>query len=118
MPYAFTLTNYHTVASNCGDNITAHVNVAPSGGEEGAFQLKVWRSTHTTGSGTWTALTSTNVHIDAGELTSQTAATQPVISGSGLNCGEWLRFEVIQSTGAERGLKVNLVGYQTALAPI
>ena len=118
MPYAFSLNNYHTVSSNCGDNITAHVNVGPSGAEEGAFQLKVWKSTHTTGTGTWTALTSTNVHIDANELTSQTAATQPVISGGNLACGEWLRFEVTQSTGAERGLKVNLIGYQTALAAI
>ena len=118
MPYAFTLANYHTVSSNCGDNITGHVNIAPSGAEEGALQVKVWRSTHTSGAGTWTALTTTNVHIDAGELTSQTAATQPVVGSGNLACGEWLRFEVTQSTGAERGLKINLIGYQTALAPI
>ncbi len=118
MPYAFSLNNYHTVSSNCGDNITGHVNIAPSGAEEGALQVKVWRSTHTSGAGTWTALTTTNVHIDAGELTSQTAATQPVVGSGNLACGEWLRFEVTQSTGAERGLKINLIGYQTALAPV
>tara|TARA_R100001015_G_C4626376_1_gene185337 strand:+ start:274 stop:1872 length:1599 start_codon:yes stop_codon:yes gene_type:complete len=116
MPYAFTLADYHTVASNCGDAVTAHINVAPSGGEEGAFQVKIDYSTHTSGAGSWTALTSTNIHIDHSELTSQTAATQPVLSKTTLACGEWLRFEVTQSTGAERGLKVNLVGYQTALA--
>ena len=118
MPYAFTLANYHTVSSNCGDNITGHVNIAPSGAEEGALQVKVWRSVHTSGAGTWTALTTTNVHIDAGELTSQTAATQPVIGSGNLACGEWLRFEVTQSTGAERGLRINQIGYQTALEPI
>lgn len=118
MPYAFTLANYHTVSSNCGNSVEGHVNVGPSGAEAGALQVKIWYSTHTTGTGSWTALTSTNIHIDAGELTSTIAATQPVLSKTSLACGEWLRFEVTQSTGAERGLKVNLIGYQTALAPV
>ena len=62
-----------------------------------------------------TTILSTKITIDAGELTSTTAATQPVISTSALTDDAALDFDVdqVDSGGAAKGLKMYIIGYKT-----
>lgn len=93
MPYAFTLTA-----------VRASVTTAPTGSvltvdiNEGG-----------------TTILSTKLTIDAGEKTSTTAATPPVISDNALADDAEITIDIdtIGSTVAGAGLKVTLIGYAT-----
>jgi hypothetical protein len=95
MPYAFTLTGIQAGVTTAptGSTLTVDVNEAGS-----------------------TILT-TKLTIDAGEKTSQTAATAAVIGGAGpaLAAGALMTIDIDQigSSVAGTGLKVYLIGYQT-----
>ena len=62
-----------------------------------------------------TDILSTAITIDASELTSTTAAAQPVISTSALTDDASIDCDVdqIDSGGASKGLKMYLIGYKT-----
>ena len=62
-----------------------------------------------------TDVLSTAITIDATELTSTTASTQPVISTSALTDDASIDCDVdqIDSGGASKGLKMYLIGYKT-----
>src|SRR5690606_38193149 len=60
------------------------------------------------------SILSTKLSIDDGENTSETAATPPVLTGTTINKGELVSFDIDQvgSTVAGTGLKVSVIGYQ------
>ena len=62
-----------------------------------------------------TTILSTKITIDASELTSTTATTEPVISTSALSNDASIDCDVdqIDSGGASAGLKMYLIGYKT-----
>ena len=62
-----------------------------------------------------TTILSTNITIDASELTSTTASTPPVISTSALTDDASIDCDIdqIDSGGASKGLKMYLIGYKT-----
>ena len=62
-----------------------------------------------------TTILSTNITIDAGETTSTTASTPPVISTSALTDDASIDCDVdqIDSGGVSAGLKMYLIGYKT-----
>jgi hypothetical protein len=93
MPYAFTLTEVRcdVVTAPTGSVLTVDIN-------EGGVSIL-----------------STKLTIDAGEDTSETAATPAVISDSSLADNAKISFDIdtVGSTVAGAGLKVDLIGYQT-----
>tara|TARA_R100001509_G_scaffold81044_1_gene45636 strand:- start:157 stop:1350 length:1194 start_codon:yes stop_codon:yes gene_type:complete len=92
MPYAFTLTGVRASVSTApaGSVITVDINEAG------------------------TSILSTKITIDAGEKTSTTAATAPVISDSALADDAEITIDIdtIGSSTAGTGLKVTLIGNQ------
>ena len=62
-----------------------------------------------------TTILSTAITIDASELTSTTASTQPVVSTSALSNDASIDCDVdqVDSGGASKGLKMYLIGYKT-----
>ena len=94
MPYGFTLTN-----------VKISTTVAPTG----AALLTV--DVHEAG----TTILSTKVTMDAGEKTSATAATQPVISDSALADNSLIEVFVdqIDTNNVAAGLKIYLIGTQS-----
>jgi hypothetical protein len=94
MPYAFTLTD-----------VRATVTTAPT--TDAGFTVDINEGGST--------ILSTKITIDAGQKTSATAATPPVISDSSLADSGVITVDVdAASTGAtEAGLKIWLIGYQT-----
>ena len=62
-----------------------------------------------------TTILSTNITIDASELTSTTASTPPVISTSALTDDASIDCDIdqIDSGGASKGLKMYLIGFKT-----
>ena len=92
MPYAFTLTDIraHCVTAPTGATLTLDVN------ESGSTIL------------------STKLTIDSTEKTSETAATQPVISDSALADDSEITIDIDQigSTVAGAGIKITLIGHQ------
>ena len=62
-----------------------------------------------------TTILSTKITIDASELTSTTATTEPVISTSALSNDASIDCDVdqVDSGGASKGLKMYLIGYKT-----
>jgi hypothetical protein len=93
MPYAFTLTD-----------VKAGVTTAPTGS---VLTVDINEAGST--------ILSTKITIDAGEKTSGTAATAPVISDSSLAVDALITIDVdgVGSTVAGAGLKVYLIGYIT-----
>ena len=93
MPYAFTLTD-----------VRASVTTAPTGS---VLTVDINES--------GTTILSTKITIDAGEKTSTTAATAPVISDASLADDAEMTVDIdgVGSTVAGAGLKVELIGYLT-----
>tara|TARA_R110002096_G_scaffold28473_2_gene86266 strand:- start:4018 stop:4701 length:684 start_codon:yes stop_codon:yes gene_type:complete len=94
IPYAFTVTNViisATVAGTGGSLVTVDVH------DDG------------------TTILSTKVTLDAGEKTSATASTQPVVSSGAIGANSLIEIFVdgVDSNNLCAGLKVWLVGYQT-----
>ena len=92
MPYAFTLTGVRASVGTApvGSVITVDINEAGS------------------------SILSTKITIDAGEKTSTTAATAPVISDSALADDAEITIDIdtVGSSTAGAGLKVTLIGNQ------
>lgn len=113
VPYDFTIANYGAEGAACDLAVKCHVNTPPSSGEGVVFQVDIQKNTNTTSAPSWSSILSTKLTIDAGEYTSTTATTPAVVSGTSLNCDDELLFKVDVCTGAETGLKVIIVGFQT-----
>tara|TARA_R110002020_G_scaffold13205_1_gene47658 strand:- start:724 stop:1557 length:834 start_codon:yes stop_codon:yes gene_type:complete len=96
MPYAFTLTDIRASVSTAPVGSVITVDVEDGG----------------------TTILSTLITIDAGEKTSTTAATPPVISDTALadDAEISVNIDTIGSGTAGAGLKVTLIGYQTTPA--
>lgn len=94
MPYAFTVTD-----------VRANVNTAPTGS---TIIVDINES--------GTTILSTKLSIDAGEETSESAATPPVISDASLADDAEITIDIDQigSSTAGKGLKVALIGYRTS----
>ena len=95
MPYAFTLTAVEASLTTAGTGANlVTVDIHESG----------------------TTILSTKITIDATETTSTTAATPPVISDTSLAADAEMKVDVdqIDSGGVSAGLKVTLIGNQTA----
>ena len=92
-PYGITLTSVRASVANAPTGANLEVDVNESG----------------------TSILSTVISIDAGETTSTTAATQPVISDANLADDALISIDVDQvgSTVAGTGLKVYLLGYRS-----
>ena len=113
VPNDFTIENYGAEGAACNLAVKCHVNTPPSSGEGVVFQVDIQKNTNTTSAPSWSSILSTKLTIDAGEYTSTTATTPAVVSGTSLNCDDELLFKVDVCTGAETGLKVIIVGFQT-----
>ena len=102
MPYAFTLTSVEASLTTAGT---------------GANLVTVDINEDTTAGGvTPVSILSTKITIDATEKTSTTAATAPVISDTALAADSQMTVDIdqIDSGGVSAGLKVTLIGNQTA----
>tara|TARA_Y100000310_G_scaffold147374_1_gene146649 strand:+ start:16478 stop:16897 length:420 start_codon:yes stop_codon:yes gene_type:complete len=95
MPYAFTLTAVEASLTTAGTG----ANLVTVDIHEGG-----------------TTILSTKITIDATETTSTTAATPPVISDTSLAADAEMKVDIdqIDSGGVSAGLKVTLIGNQTA----
>jgi len=98
MPFAMTLTKVKSSVSAVptGSTLIVDINEFPSGGSKAT-------------------ILSTKLSIDASESTSETAASQHVISDSALADNASLHFDIDQigSSNTGKGLKVTLYGYRT-----
>lgn len=94
MPYAFTLTG-------------VRASLTTAGSTSGVTTIDIEENT--------TGILSTLITIDAGELTSTTAATPPVISDTALADDASITVDITGLSGGatETGLKVTLLGYKT-----
>jgi len=92
LPFQFELTD-----------ITANVNIAPVGS---AISIQVQED--------GSDILSTPITIDVTDTTSESAATQPVISDSTLASNSIISIDldIIGSSTAGTGLKINLIGYR------
>jgi len=92
LPFQFELTD-----------ITANVNTAPTGS---AISIQVQED--------GSDILSTPITIDVSETTSESAATPPVISDSTLAANSIISIDldIIGSSTAGTGLKINLIGYR------
>lgn len=93
MPYGFTLTDVRATVTTAPTGSTLDVDINQNG----------------------VSILSTKITIDAGEKTSSTAATPPVISVASLSDNDVITIDLDQigSTVAGTGLKVYLIGYAT-----
>ena len=123
MPYDFILADYGASGGACQHPIKLHVNEPPSSGDPGKLRVNIYKNTNSTSAPSWATIftgTTGRPEIDATEYTSVTATQQSAFTdGAGgtsatysLNCDDELKFEVDTCSGAERGLKVILIGYQ------
>ena len=94
MPYGFTLTGVRATVTTAPTGSTLDVDINQNG----------------------STILSTGITIDAGEKTSETAATPPVISVASLSDNDVMTIDLDQigSTVAGSGLKVYLIGYTTS----
>ena len=95
MPYAFTLT-------------AVRASLTTAGSTSGVTTIDINEGGST--------ILSTKITIDQGELTSNTAATAPVISDTALADDAQITIDIDGLSGgaSEKGLKVTLIGYKTS----
>jgi len=93
MPYSFIVTD-----------VRANVNTAPTGS---TIIVDI-------NDGGTTIMSTNKISIDAGEKTSETAATQPTVTDSSLNDDAEITIDIDQigSSTAGKGLKVTIIGYR------